>query len=166
MDPRARPFAAGTIERMEELLGCGELPVRSREWVQCVRLLAMGRTAPDVAEILGRSLTTVERHKRRFLAEGEDYLLVNRLGGRRNEVLSVREEAELMAALHAGAVDGEIVTAAKVRQALEAKAGRRVATKTVYRVMERSKWRKVMPRPTHPDGDPERRAAFKETSPA
>jgi len=49
MDPRARPFAAGTIERMEELLGCGELPVRSREWVQCVRLLAMGRTAPDVA---------------------------------------------------------------------------------------------------------------------
>lgn len=82
-------------------------------------------------------------------------------------MLTVAEEQELMAGLHAPrAVDGEIVTAAKVRQALEAKVGRRVATKTVYRVIERSKWRKVVPKPTHPDGDPERRAAFKETSPA
>lgn len=71
-----------------------------------------------------------------------------------------------MAGLHAEAVDGEIVTAAKVRTALEAKAARRVATATVYRVMHRNRWRKVVPRPTHPDASPERRAAFKETCPA
>jgi len=70
-----------------------------------------------------------------------------------------------MASLHAQAVDGEIVTAAKVRAALEAQAGRPVSVTTVYRVIQRSKWRKLVPRPTHPDGDPERRAAFKETSP-
>jgi DNA-binding NarL/FixJ family response regulator len=60
----------GTIERMQELLG-GDLPLRLRERVQCVRLLAMGRTGQDVAAITGRSVSTVERHKRRFLAEGE-----------------------------------------------------------------------------------------------
>lgn len=152
------------MERMDQLLA-GDLAPWSRERVQCVRLLAMGRTAPDVAAITGRGLSTVERHKRRFLAQGEDYLLVNRRGGRRNEVLSVHDEAAVMAGLQAEALDGEIVTAAKVRQALEDKAGRRVGTTTVYRVIQRNRWRKVMPRPTHPEGDPERRAAFKETSP-
>lgn len=164
MDPRAKPFPAGTVERMDALLA-RDLPLRSREWVQCVRLLAMGRTAPDVAAITGRGLSSVERHKRRFLAQGEDYLLVNRLGGRRNEVLTVQQEAEVMAGLQAQAGDGQIVTAAAVRAALEAKAGRAVSKATVYRVMHRSGWRKVVPRPTHPDGDPKRRAAFKETSP-
>jgi len=163
MDPRARPFPDGTIERMEVLLG-GDLPRRSRERVQCVRLLAMGRRGRDVAAITGRSLSTVERHKRLFLAEGEEYLVVNRLGGRRNEVLSVAQEAELMAGLVAEAKEGQIVTAARVRAALEAKAGRGVGAKTVYRVMHRNGWRKVVPRPTHPDASPERRAAFKETS--
>jgi len=165
MGRRAKPFPDGTIERMEELLA-GDLPRRQRERVVCVRLLAMGRRGRDVALITGRSLNTVERHKRLFLAQGEDYLLINLLGGRRNEVLSIDEEAELMAGLVAEAEEGQIVTAAKVKTALEAKAGRPVGGKTVYRVMHRNGWRKVVPRPTHPDASPERRAAFKETSPA
>ena len=48
--------------------------------------------------------------------------------------------------------------------ALADQTGRRVDQTTMYRMLERHGWRKVMPRPTHPDGDPERRAAFKETS--
>lgn len=163
MDPRARPFPVGTVGRMEVMLE-RELPRHLRERTQCVRLLAMGRSTRDVAEVLGRGVSTVERHKRRFLAEGEPYLTEYKLGGRRNEVLTVQQEAEVMAGLRAAAGEGQVVTADQVRRAIEARAGRRVGTKTVYRVMHRNGWRKVAPRPTHPDGDPERRAAFQQTS--
>ncbi|MQA76289.1 MAG: helix-turn-helix domain-containing protein, partial [Solirubrobacterales bacterium] len=135
----------------------------ARERVTCIRLLALGRTGSDVAEAIGRSVNTVYRHKRRFLEEGEATLLAEGWGGRRNAVLTEAEEAELAADFERAARDGELITANAVIAAVAKRAGRRVDPTTVYRMLRRHGWRKVTPRPRHPDADPDRQEAFKET---
>ena len=163
----ARPDFTQSAGLMQDL-GLNELlkrecPRRLRERVQCVRLLAMGRTTVDVVGIVGVGLSTAEHHKRRFLAEGEDYLLSSPAGGRRNQILSVEAEAEVMESLRGAAERGEIVASMRIRNAVESAAGRRISPRTVYRVMDRAGWRKVVPGPTHPEADPTRREALKET---
>ncbi len=153
---------------MCEGLSRGEsLPRHLRDRVLAVRLLALGRRTADVAEVLGRGVTTIERHKRRFLAEGRSYLTENRSGQARGRAfLSLEEETEMLQELRAAADDGELVTARQVREALLQRTGQdRVAITTPYDLLHRHGWRKVSPRPTHPDGNPESREAFKQTSP-
>lgn len=165
MDPRAKPFPAGTTERMLELEK-GSMSRAMRERVLTIRLLSQGRTAPDVAKIVGRSVEGIRTHKRRYLADGDAYvaMAVSPQGGRRNQVMSPEDEAALMAGLIAAATDGQIITARQVKTAIEQQIGRPVGVKTVYRIMHRQGWRKVVPRPTHPDGDPAARQGFQETS--
>lgn len=167
MDPRAKPFPDGTTERMLELER-GEMSRAMRERILTIRLLSQGHRVPDVARIVGRSEGGIRTHKRRFLTDGESYVTsrVSPQGGRRNQVMSLAEEAALMAGLIDAAEEGQVVTAHQVKAAIEQHAGRPVGTKTVYRLMHRQGWRKVVPRPTHPDGDPAARRAFEETSPS
>jgi transposase len=162
--PWKKPFPDGTVERMEELLASGELSGPARERVTCIRLLALGRTGADVAQVIGRGVNTVYRHKRRFLEDGEATLMAEGWGGRRNAVLTEAEEAELAADFERAARGGELVTANAVVAAVARRAGRRVDPTTVYRMLRRHGWRKVAPRPRHPDADPARQEAFKETS--
>lgn len=166
LDPRAKPFPGGTIEVCEELSGDRSLPRHLRDRVQAVRLLALGRRTGDVAEVLGRGVSTIERHKRRFLAEGESYLTDNRYGlGRPRAFLTVEEETSMLEELRAAAGDGELVTVRMVREAILKRTGRDdISISTPYDMLHRHGWRKVAPRPTHPDGDPGRREAFKQTS--
>ncbi len=148
---------------MDELLATEPRP-RERERVMCIRLLAKGRSAPDVAEVIGRSLDTVYRHKREFLARGEDALSAESWGGRRSAVLTEEEEAEFVAGFERAARDGELVSAEAMIEALSERIGRRVDSSTIYRMLARHGWRKVVPRPRHPDADPARQEAFQETS--
>ncbi|HEY5344316.1 MAG TPA: winged helix-turn-helix domain-containing protein, partial [Solirubrobacteraceae bacterium] len=45
---------------------------------------------------------------------------------------------------------------------LAQRSGRPVGPSTLYRILKRHGWRKVVPRPRHPDADPERQEAFKQ----
>lgn len=163
--PWKKPFPAGTVARMDELLAAGGLRESERERVMCIRLLALDMKGPVVAEVIGRSANTVYRHKKNFLAEGEAALVNRDWGGRRNAALTPEQEAALVAGFQQAASDGKLVTASVIAEAMAEQAGRTVHPSTVSRLLKRRGWRKVVPRPTHPDADPERRAAFKETSP-
>lgn len=158
-----RPFPEGTVERMDDLLA-GDLSRRARDRVQCIRLLALGRSADDVAEIVSWKPRTVYNRKREFLERGEQALLAAEWGGRRQATLTTGQEAELVEALTVKAARGALVTVKSVKDAVEQVAGRSVNRMVVYRLMWRHSWRKIVPRPSHPNADPERREAFKETS--
>ncbi len=42
--------------------------------------------------------------------------------------------------------------------------GRTVHKTTIYRLLERHQWRKIVPRQSHPKADPKEQEAFKKTS--
>jgi len=52
---------------------------------------------------------------------------------------------------------------AQIQRAYEAKVGHEVDDSTIYRLLARHGWRKLMPRPRHPQADPQAQAQFKKT---
>lgn len=158
------PFPEGTVERMDELLAGKGLSAREHARVMCIRLLALGWEAKDVAEAVGLSASSVYRRKAEYLAEGERTLSTDGWGGRRLGVLSAEEEAQFVAHFEQAARKGQLVTAAAMLAELERRCGETPHPSTLYRILARHGWRKVIPRPRHPDADPARQEAFKETS--
>jgi len=159
------PFPEGTVERMEELLADKGLSAREHARVMCIRLLALGWEARDVAEAVGLSRSSVYRRKTEYLSGGgEGTLSTDGWGGRRGALLSSEHEAEFVAHFEDAAREGQMVTAAAMLTELERRCGESPDSSTLYRILARHGWRKVIPRPRHPQADPERQEAFKETS--
>jgi transposase len=73
------------------------------------------------------------------------------------------EEQHFLAPFFARAQTGEIATAAEIQRAFEARIGHEVDDSTIYRLLGRHGWRKLMPRPTHPKASKEAQEQFKKT---
>ena len=85
-------------------------------------------------------------------------------GGRNNSYLSLEAEKEFLSSFTELAADGVITTATKIKQAFEELVGKEVDKTTIYRLLKRQEWGKRMPRPSHPEADPEAQEAFKKLS--
>lgn len=160
----ARALPDGTAELMDELLASGGLSVRACERAIAVRAMARGGSNVGVAELIGRDKTTISEWRSRFLREGPSFVRAQGWGGRRNELMDEDAEKAFVDGFRAAAERGELVTVSTILEELVARTGEAVWPATVYRMLERQGWRLVMPRPTHPKGDPSARAAFKQTS--
>lgn len=68
---------------------------------------------------------------------------------------------ELLTPFFARAVEGQIVSAGEIQVAYEQRVGHPVHQSTVYRLLERHGWRKLLPRPRHPQADPQEQVRFK-----
>src|ERR1035441_7362568 len=102
-------FPEGTVERMDELLADSKgLSAREHARVMCIRLLALGWEAQDVAEAVGLSRSSVYRRKAEYLSEGKRTLSTDGWGGRRGGVLSSEEEAEFVAQFEDAAREGQL----------------------------------------------------------
>jgi len=62
------------------------------------------------------------------------------------------------------AAKGEMATCAEIHAASEARLDGSVDESTVYRLLARQGWRKVIPRPKHPKAEKEKQERFKKTS--
>lgn len=134
--------------------------------IQCVLIRAtLGSTAAEIAQLLGWSTATVHVMHSRWAKEGEALFDVRGRGGRRHQHLSAQEEGEFLAPFTAKARAGGLLHVSEIKQALEQQVGATVAASTVYRMLDRHGWRKVVPRPRHPKADMAAQAAFKKTAP-
>ena len=73
----------------------------------------------------------------------------------------MEEERAFLEGFAKAAKDASMLTAGRVKAALEKKVGREVNKSTVYRMLMRHNWRKAAPRPRHPKQDKEAAGAFK-----
>lgn len=78
----------------------------------------------------------------------------------RHQYLARDEERQFLAPFFERAQRGDIITAREIQRAYEERVGRTVAESTISRLLKRHGWRKVTPRPRHPNSDPEEQAAF------
>lgn len=84
-------------------------------------------------------------------------------GGRRHQYLTFSEEKEFLASFFTQAESGKIATVGQIQRAYEAKIGHEVDESTIYRLLNRHGWRKLMPRPRHPQADLQEQEQFKKT---
>jgi transposase len=126
--------------------------------------LLLELSLPQTAQALGVCPTWVCVLRRRFakVAKGEAMPTPPR-GGRRRQNLSIEQEQAFLEPFLGLASTGGVIVVASVRQALQARLGRPVALASVYNLLHRHGWRKVVPGKVHPKADPEAQQEWKKT---
>lgn len=84
-------------------------------------------------------------------------------GGRRNENFTYGQEAGLLKPFLKEASIGGILVAGEIKPELEAALGREMGLSTLYKLLHRHNWRKLVPDKRHPQSDPAAQEAFKKT---
>lgn len=157
-----KPTVARLAERLKRAGSHSEY-----QRIQCVLIRAtLGSSAKEIAQLLGWSTATVHVMHSRWAKEGEAIFDVRVRGGRRHQHLTPEEEQQLLAPFAQRARDGGMLTVTELQQAYRDRVGKEVARSTLYRLLQRHGWRKVVPRPRHPKADVAAQAAFKKTAPS
>lgn len=86
-------------------------------------------------------------------------------GGRYHSYMSEEEEELFLEPFYQLAELGELTTAKEIKLAYEARIGHEVHKTTIYDILKRHGWRKILPRGRHPKADSEAQETFKKTSP-
>ena len=154
-------------ERLAELIRAETCARRARR-LSAVRLAMLGRTAPEVAELVllsGRQVRTwVARYNGGGLPALDD--LPGR--GRKGPLDDPDQRRLLRRRLQDGPTPQDGVCAFRgedVRRILEEEFGVVRGLDAVYDLMHELGFEPLRPRPRHPDADPDEQEAFKKSSP-
>jgi transposase len=161
-----RPRQAASEEQVKEIELAMKQETRKMQHrrLQCVWLrIKHGLSTEAVAQATGLGVSQVWRIWSQYF-RGSSAALRQPKGGRRNECLTLKEEAEFLETHLEQAKQGWILTARKIKESYEKKVGHQVPDSTVCRMLHRHHWRIVSTRPTHPAGVPAAREEFKKNS--
>lgn len=136
---------------------------QQQKWLIVYNTLVDPRAAAVIAKHTGTSVRTVHQVVSDYNRLGSAAIETPGKGGRRSSYLSREAEVSFLAPFIKQAAAGQISTVAFIQQAFERQVGQAVDSSTIYRLLERHQWRKLVPRPAHPQAEPAEQAAFKQT---
>ena len=99
------------------------------------------------------SLSTVNRAHMAYEHGGIKALKPKPNGGRKHENMTLAQEKALLARFAKAAGAGEMLNIHDLKAAYEKAIGHATSDSTVYNLLHRLGWRKLMPRPFHPKRD-------------
>ena len=130
--------------------------------VQCVYLREnYGYSSKQIAEMTTYHPATVRRIQSEYRKDGMAALSPKPKGGRYHQNLSLEDERIFVAGLVTKAESGQFLEISEIHRAYEEKVGAPVGKSTVYALLRRHEWRKVVPRPQHPKHDAQEAESFK-----
>jgi transposase len=143
---------------------------RRQKWLVIYTALADPRPLDAIARQLGVSPSFTYQALAAYNRRGPAAFDTPGKGGRRRCYLRLDDERAFLDQFIERARAGQVAAArqvrrAQVRRALEGRLGHPVHHATVYRLLGRHGWRKLAPRPAHPQADPAAQAEFKTASP-
>jgi transposase len=120
-------------------------------------------TVDKISKIFNISRATYFRFRDDIIAEAENggEPVKQPWGGRRNSLMTEKEEKNFLYSFEKDAREGKLISAVTIQRALEEKTGHSVAHSTVSRMLERNNWRKVAPDTKHPKSDEKEQENFK-----
>jgi transposase len=104
-----------------------------------------GKTQPEIAELTGVSLSTVNRAHMAYDNGGVNALRPKPTGGRRNENMTLEEEKKFLARFAKAAGAGELLNIRVLKIAYEGEIGHPTSDSTIYNLLARHQWRKLIP---------------------
>ncbi len=105
--------------------------------------------AKQIAEMVNRSTSSVEHIIGIYFSNGLEGLTAKkREGNRRN--LSHTQEKEFLESFEEKAHNGHMLTVSEIKEEYCKHVEHKVADSTIYRMLARHGWRKIMPRSKHP----------------
>ena len=137
--------------------------------VQRWMVIRHGLTNPTSSEAIGKAIglgkSTVQQLISNYNKYGELAINTKGKGGRKYGYLTLDQEVSFLKSCEQQAILGHYTTTADIQKAFEDKVGKQVAKSTIYDLLKRHNWRKLVPRPSHPKSDISKQEAFKKTSP-
>jgi transposase len=138
-----------SVEEVQEKIKTATSFRRQQKWLIIYNALVDPRPAVEIALHTGTSKRTVHQVVSDYNRKGVKAIETPGKGGRRRGYMSLAEEKKLLTPFIDLAQTGLITTITKIKLAYEAKIGRQVDKSTIYRLLKRHEWRKVMPRSYH-----------------
>jgi len=123
------------------------------------------QSAETIAPLVNLSKASIYKIVESYNKAGAQGIKYTKRGGRRRFLLSVEEEALLLAAIEQQAAKGLIKTASDIRAMVERKVGKKVSDDYLWDLFNRNGWKKKMPRPHHPKRNTAVQQEFKKNSP-
>ena len=130
-----------------------KIPAAQRQRIQMVLLRESDMTQLAIAAAMGVSLSTVNRAHMAYDRGGIKALKPKPIGGRQRENMTLSQEEALLAQFGRAAGAGEMLNIHDLKAAYEQTIGHPTSNSTVYNLLARHGWRKLMPRPFHPRRD-------------
>src|ERR1700686_364817 len=115
------------VERLKKALK-REKDFRVRQRIQMVLLREDGKTQPEISELIGVSLSTVNRAHMAYDNGGVSALRPKPTGGRRNENMKLEEEKAFLAKFAKAAGAGGLLNVSEIKIAYEKEIGGPQAT--------------------------------------
>lgn len=147
--PKALPFPNLHEKEIQELQKQAQTK-REFQRVQCLYFRQRGIPAKDIASVLAISTITVKRAWMNYRKFGKKTFLKDRRGGRYNDHMTKIEEGIFLEPFLKKAERGGILIVHEVHAAYEKRIRKKVPKSTVYALLHRHGWRKIVPRPSHP----------------
>lgn len=153
----------GQLRQLQRALG-GKCHPSMRQRIQMVLLRESGMTQPAIAAAMGVSLSTVNRAHMAYDHGGLKGLEKKPVGGRKRENMTLAEEVAVLDYFSRAAGAGQMLNIHDLKAAYEKAIGHETSNSTIYNLLARHHWRKLMPRPFHPKRDLAAQNAFKKTA--
>jgi len=106
-------------------------------------------TSKDIGEILDLHAVSVNKIVSKYKKFGLNYISGNNYKQNQRYLTEI-EESKFLETFEVDASAGKVLEVADIIKAFETMIGHAVAKSTVYKMLHRNKWRKVMPRSKHP----------------
>lgn len=153
------------VEEVRARMKNDSRPWCRNKWLIIYNALVDPREATEIAKHTGVSVSTVHTVIADYNRFGVASVETSGKGGRRSDYLTLEEERDFLRPFFERAAKGEIATAAQIKQEFEHRIGHEVHKTTIYRLLDRHQWRKVVPRPCHPKANKEEQEQFKQKFP-
>lgn len=134
-----------------------------QKWLVIYNALVDPRPAAEIAKHTGISVASVHKLLSQYNRWGAEAIETPGKGGRYNYYLTLEQEQEFLAKFFEKAARGQVATATEIKIAYEELVGHGVHKTTIYRLLDRHKWRQIVPRPSHIKADPNTQEEFKKT---
>ena len=160
---RKRQPITGNADELVQAMKEQKEPADYRR-IQCVYLAIIypEMTAKEIGKITLYSESRVWAIHAKFRKDGLEGLFDKR-GGRYRENMTFKEEAELLSGFEEQSQSGKLVVVSSIKSVYEEKIGRKTAESTIYRMLARHGFRKIVPYQRHPKSNAEEQEAFKKT---
>lgn len=122
---------------------------------------AEARTDAEIARITGYAVRTIREILMRCRRDGVASLVDKPRGGRHYESMTLAEEKAVLSPFIAQAEKGGVLVVTDIHKALNERVGKTLAKATVYEILHRHQWRKIIPRRRHAKSQVEAQAEFK-----
>jgi len=139
------------IKRKIAKLSGKNIDAKGYKRLLALHMRGLGKTNTEVGELLGYSPYHVTVLVSKYKKEGMDAILTDRRTSN-NRRMDYGEEASFLKQFEELAEAGQVLTVEKILLKYQEVTGKESNTSTIYKLLKRHGWRKVKPRPKHPNG--------------